>query len=183
MLFEQIDRIVRGAHDLHIHGIQQRQRTKRIGCKFIIDFVPDPLRVVRTEHIHDSETSAQIEVDPFEDGISGDFRHHAGQFHPFFLCGGRSGDSAFLHAAFAHDLPDVMIGCGKHLPGIGIGSVRGDFRHIGMIVGIDDRQILHRVVDGDGRVAFQQILLVKKRHNNSFCFSVLLFSADGDNII
>ena len=171
MVFEGIDRIVGGAHDFHVHRFQKRKRFERIRCKFRVDFVPDPFRIVRTKNIGDAEPSAEIKVNPFKNRVAGDLRHNAGEFHPFlFRCSG-SGDVLLLHSAFAHDFPDIVVGRGEHFPRIRIICIRGDLRNIGVIVRINDRKILHRVVNRNGGFAFQQILVVKKRHlSDSFQF-------------
>ena len=55
-----------------------------------------------------------------------------------------------------------MVGCGEHLPGVGIVPVGSDFCNVGVVVRVNDRQIFHCGVDGDGGIAFQQILVIEE---------------------
>ena len=162
VVFEGVDRVVGGAHDFNVHRLEKGEGLEIVGCELGVDFIPDALGVFGAEHVGDAETSAEVEMNPFEYGVAGDFRHDAGELHPLFFRGGGAGDAVFVHAAFAHDFPDVVVGCREHLPGVGIVSVCGDFCNVGVVVRVNDRQIFHGGVDGDGGIAFQQVLVIEE---------------------
>ena len=179
VIFEQVHRVVGRTHRLDVQRTgQQRLRPEGVGGELLVDRVPDLFAALFGEPLIDAEVALEVEMDPFIDRIADDFGEHLRHGEELLLGGGfAAGDQRFGHAALAQHLPDVVVGGGEELPGVGVAGVVGDFADIRVVVRVDDREILDLVEDPfSGRVA-DEVVVIEKSHDSSllaltFCYTL-----------
>ena len=171
MIFQHVCGIIGRTHDFHIHLLKQLKRAFFRTGKRGIDFVPKLFAAFGSDQgVFESQTAADIQMNPFIHRVAGDFRKYGNQFQPFFLWIGFAGNVFFGNAAFTHHFPDIMVCGGNHLPGGFIIVVDCDFRNVGMVVSINNGQSLHFAEKCGGGVIAEQIAFIKKSHDTFFLF-------------
>ncbi len=141
MIPQGINGIVGGTHHFDADFLEQGQRLAFGFRQDCVGFRPDGGAGVGTDQFGDAEIASQVKMNPFINRIAGDFRKYGREFQPFFFVRTVSGDVFLGHAALAQHFPYIMVGGGEQLPDVGVIVVGGDLFDIGVVVGVDDRQM------------------------------------------